>query len=229
MYLKQEYYTINDIKSMTQLKAGIQSDQYTLVYGGKLLQEYRTLASLDIWTESTLYMIFNPRDVMPIFVKTPSGKIVKVEVKGLYTVHDVKAIVESFIGCSVAECRMIYSGNELQDCKTLAFYNIEENSTLEVLPSWIQIFIKTWNGKTITLDVARANTVREVKDKIFCKVRVPVHFQSILFSENTLKINVVLQDTTLRETPLSTWFGLVNQIQLSFMIPEEMQARVELL
>ncbi|CAL8990025.1 unnamed protein product [Prunus brigantina] len=181
------YYTINDIKSMIQLKEGIQSDQYTLVYGGKLLQDYRTLASLDIRTESTLYMIFHPRDIMPIFVKTPSGKIVKVEVKVLYTLWDVKAIVESFIGCPVADCRMIYAGNELQDCKTLAFYNIEENSTLEVLPSWIQIFIKTWNGKTITLDVARSNTVREVKDKIFCKVRVPVHFQSIVFSGKRLE------------------------------------------
>ncbi|KAI5348091.1 hypothetical protein L3X38_000978 [Prunus dulcis] len=124
---------------------------------------------------------------MPIFVKTPSGKIVKVEVKVLYTLQDVKAIIESFIGCPVADCRMIYAGNELQDCKTLAFYNIEENSTLEVLPSWIQIFIKTWNGKTIMLDVARSNTVREVKDKIFCKVRVPVHFQSIVFSGKRLE------------------------------------------
>lgn len=182
----KDYNIINDIKSMIHLKEGIQSHQYSLVYGGKLLQDYRTLASLNIRTESTLHMIFNPRDVMSIFVKTPSGKIVEFEVKVLYTVRDVKQIVESFIGCSVVDCSMVYEGNELQDFKTLAFYNIEENSTLEVKTSWIQIFVKTWSGKTITLDVTRSSTVREVKDKIFCKVRVPVIRQSIVFAGKRL-------------------------------------------
>ncbi|PRQ36673.1 putative ubiquitin [Rosa chinensis] len=183
----KEYNIINDIKSMIHLKEGIKSNQYTLVYGGKILQDYRTLASLNIRTESTLHMIFNPRDVMSVFVKTPSGKIVEFEVKVLYTVRDVKQIVESFIGCPVVDCSMVYEGNELQDFKTLAFYNIEENSTLEVKPSWIQIFVKTWSGKTITLDVTRSNTVREVKEKIFCKVRVPTIRQSIVFSGKRLE------------------------------------------
>ncbi|KAL6192024.1 hypothetical protein ACLB2K_038411 [Fragaria x ananassa] len=183
----KEFHIINDIKSMIQLKEGILSNQYTLVHGGNLLQDYRSLASLNIHTESTLHMIFNPRDVMSVFVKTPSGKIVQFEVKVLYTIRDVKQIVESFIGCSVVECSMVYEGNELQDLKTLAFYNIEENSTLAVKPYWIQIFIKTWNGKTITLDVTRSNTVREVKEKIFGKVRVPVIHQSIVFAGKCLQ------------------------------------------
>ncbi|XP_004296383.1 PREDICTED: polyubiquitin-like [Fragaria vesca subsp. vesca] len=183
----KEFHIINDIKSMIQLKEGILSNQYTLVHGGNLLQDYRSLASLNIHTESTLHMIFNPRDVMLIFVKIPSGKIVQFEVKVLYTIRDVKQIVESFIGCSVVECSMVYEGIELQDLKTLAFYSIEENSTLEVKPYWIQIFVKTWSGKTITLDVTQSNTVREVKEKIFCKVRVPVMHQSIVFAGKRLQ------------------------------------------
>ncbi|XP_048430555.1 polyubiquitin-like [Pyrus x bretschneideri] len=180
------YNIINDIKSMIWSKEGVQSGQYSLVCRGKLLEDYQTLASLDIRTESTLYVIFNPRDVMSIFVKIPSGKMVKFEVKVLYTVWDIKTIVESFIGCPVTDCSMIYAGNELQDCKTLDFYQVEENSTLEVLPFWFQIFINTWSGKTITLDVTRKTTVREVKDKIFCKVRVPVHVQSIVVAGKRL-------------------------------------------
>ncbi|XP_050371956.1 polyubiquitin-like [Argentina anserina] len=183
----KEYHIINDIKSMIYLKEGIQSNEYSLVYGGKLLQDYRNLSSLNILTESTLHMIFNPRDVVSIFVKTPIGKVVEFEVKVLYTVRDVKQIVESYIGCSVVDCSMVYEGNELLDFKTLAFYNIEDNSTLEVKPSWIQIFVKTWSGKIITLDVTRSNTVREVKEKIFCKIRVPVIHQSIVFAGKRLE------------------------------------------
>ncbi|KAM1419122.1 hypothetical protein ACFX13_022723 [Malus domestica] len=92
-------------------------------------------------------------DVMSIFVETPSGKMVKFEVK---------------------------------DCKTLDFYDIEESSTLEVLLFWFQIFIKMWSGKTITLDVTGKSTVKEVKDKIFCKVRMPVRVQSIVVAGKRL-------------------------------------------
>ncbi|PRQ36675.1 putative ubiquitin [Rosa chinensis] len=179
--------TIQKVKAMIQAKEKIQPDQYTLVYDGKFLEEDMTLASLRMKNESTLHIIFNPRDVMSVFVKTPGGKIVEFEVKVLYTVSDVKQIVESFIGCSVVHYSLFYEGNELQDFKTLAFYNIKENSTLEVKPSGIQIFVKTWSGKTITLDVTRSNTVREVKEKIFCKVRVPVIRQRIVFSGKRLE------------------------------------------
>ncbi|XP_061991569.1 polyubiquitin 11-like isoform X2 [Rosa rugosa] len=179
--------TIQKVKAMIQAKEKIQPDQYTLVYDGKFLEEDMTLASLRMKNESTLHIIFNPRDVMSVFVKTPGGKIVEFEVKVLYTVSDVKQIVESFIGWSLVDYSMVYEGNELQDFKTLAFYNIEENSTLEVKPSWIQIFVKTWSGKTITLNVTQSNTVREVKEKIFCKVRVPVIRQSIVFSGKRLE------------------------------------------
>ncbi|XP_015887839.2 uncharacterized protein LOC107422844 [Ziziphus jujuba] len=181
------YHSVHDIKSMIQNKEGIEPRQYTLVHGGNLLEDYRTLESLNIRTESTLHLILNPRHVLPIFVKTPRGKTVKFEVEFLYKVRDVKTLVESFVGCPVGDCNMFYEGNQLEDCKTLAFYEIEENSVLELQASWIQIFIKVSNGKTITLDVPRSCTIREVKEKLCCKVRVPICIQSIVFAGKQLE------------------------------------------
>lgn len=181
------YHIVHDIKCMIQKKEGIQPDQYTLVHGGKLLEDYRTLVSLNVRTESTLHLIFNPRHMLPIFVKTPIGKTVGFEVNILYTIRDVKAIIESFVGCPVGDCNVFYEGNQLEDNKTLAFYDIKENSTLELQAFWIQILVKIWSGKTITLDVARSNTIREVKEKICCKVRLPIYVQSIVFAGKRLE------------------------------------------
>lgn len=181
------YHIVHDIKSVVQKKEGIQPDHYTLFHEGKQLEAYRTLVSYNVRTESTLHLIFNPRHVLPIFVKTPIGKTLRFELNILYTLQDVKAIVENFVGCPLGDCNVFYEGNQLEDNKALAFYGIEENSTLELQAFWIQILVKIWSGKTITLDVTRSSTIREVKEKISCKIRVPITVQSIVFAGKRLE------------------------------------------
>lgn len=180
------YHIVHDIKSKIHAVEGANPDQYALFHDGKRLEDYRTLVSLGIKTESTLHLIFHPKTFLPISVTTPSGKILKFDVNLLYTVRDVKTIVESIIWCPVSDCKMIYAGNELEDSKSLAFYGVEESSSLELQASWIQIFVKTWSGKTITLYVTLSNTVNEVKEKLSCKVGVPICWQSIVFSGKRL-------------------------------------------
>ncbi|KAK9288006.1 hypothetical protein L1049_016451 [Liquidambar formosana] len=181
------YDTIWNIKAMIQAKEGIQSDQHTLIYGGKQLEDNMTLASLNIQCNSTLHLVFNPIDVLSICVKTPTGKVMQLEVKVLYTVCDVKAIVGSMTGIPASDQRVIFAGKELDDCRTLAYYDIKEASVLEILLSVFQIFVKTWSGKTIILDVHYLDTVRDIKDKIFQKVQVPVDLQSIIFAGKRLE------------------------------------------
>ncbi|KAF5465909.1 hypothetical protein F2P56_015872 [Juglans regia] len=166
------YDTIQNVKSIIQAKEGIQPDRYTLIHNGKVLEDDRILAALNIPNESTIHLIFNTKDVIPIFVRTVTGEILKLKAKVLYTVHDVKAIIESMTGFLVNDLDLIYAGKRVEDSKTLASYDIKEEATLEMFPAMMQIFVKTWSGKTITLDVQKANTITDVKDKIFHKLRI---------------------------------------------------------
>ncbi|KAG2727860.1 hypothetical protein I3760_01G179000 [Carya illinoinensis] len=166
------YDTIQNIKSIIQAKEGIQPDRYTLIHNGKVLEDDRILAALNIPNESTIHLIFNPKDVIPIFVRTVTGEILKLEVKVLHTVHDVKAIIESMTGVPVNDLDLIYAGKRVEDSKTLASYDIKEEATLDMFPAMMQIFVKTWTGKTITLDVQKGNTIADVKDKIFHKLKI---------------------------------------------------------
>lgn len=166
------YDTIQNIKSIIQAKEGIQPDRYTLIHNGKVLEDDRILAALNIPNESTIHLIFNPKDVIPIFVRTVTGEILKLEVKVLHTVHDVKAIIESMTGVLVNDLDLIYAGKRVEDSKTLASYDIKEEATLDMFPAMMQIFVKTWTGKTITLDVQKGNTIADVKDKIIHKLKI---------------------------------------------------------
>ncbi|KAH7856383.1 hypothetical protein Vadar_000807 [Vaccinium darrowii] len=182
----KNHETVENIKLLIQLKKGILPEQYSLFYRGKLLEDNKTLASLDIQSESAsldiqsesvLFLVFNPRDVMSVSVKMPSGEILKLEVKALHTVHDIRAIIQSMVGVAASNQNLTYEGRQVEDSKTLACYNIKENSLLEMLPLPglpFQIFVKELAGKTIALDVFKEDRVRDVKKKILDERSLPV-------------------------------------------------------
>ncbi|XP_058197437.1 polyubiquitin 11-like [Rhododendron vialii] len=170
----KNHETVENIKLLILAKEGILPEQYTLFHLGKLLEDNKTLTSLNIKSGSTLYVVFNPRDVMSVSVKMPSGEILKLEVKVLHTIHDVKAIIQSMVGFSVSMQKLTYAGNLVEDSKTLACYNIEENSLLEMLPLPFQIFVKDWGGKTTVLNVFKEDRVVDVKKKFLNKLGLPV-------------------------------------------------------
>ncbi|CAB4292382.1 unnamed protein product [Prunus armeniaca] len=155
--------TIRNIKAMIQAKEMIPSDQFTLVYGGEFLEEDSTLASLGIKSESTLQMIYAPKDTLSISVRAPSRETVKLKVRAFFTVNDVKNIVGNNIGVSVSYQSLIYAGKQLEDLKTLAFYDIRDE----------YIFVKVFDGRrTLTIDVKQSDVVEDVKVKVFRKLKV---------------------------------------------------------
>ncbi|XP_057470854.1 uncharacterized protein LOC130759686 isoform X1 [Actinidia eriantha] len=181
--------TVRNVKFLIQAKENIQLDRYSLFYDGKPLDDNRTLSSLNILTESVLFLVFNPRELLSLSVKMPSGEILKLEVKVLYTVGDVKAIITSMAGFPVSEQKLTYAGNQLEDSRPLACYNIGEDSVLEMLPFTFQIFVKDWYGKTLVLDVLGEDKVSDVKSKIFEKRGLPDELYYLVFAGKPLKDN----------------------------------------
>jgi ubiquitin C len=57
-----------------------------------------------------------------------------------------------------------------------------------------QIFIKTLNGKTITLNVDDNHTIDSIKKQIFDKEGIPIDQQRIVFNGKQLEDNRTIKD-----------------------------------
>ena len=194
--------TIEDAKAQILDKEGIPPDQQQLFFGGKKLEDGRTLSDYNIKKKSTLHLVLRWCGKGQVFVKTETGKTITLEVESSDTIEDVKAKIQDKEGIPPDKQRLIYAYSELEDGRTLSDYNIQRGFTLHLvlrLRGGFLIFVKTEIGETITLEVEASDTIENVGAQIQDKEGIPPEQQQLFFVGKQLVYGRTLSDYSIQK------------------------------
>ena len=148
--------------------------------------------------------------LMHFFVQTLKGKKISIEAETTNRIVDIKAKIEEIEGVPIDQQLLIFGGQKLGDEKTLQYYKIQQEYT-------IQLFINPRNNQTeknnsmqikvrhftipkgeIALNVEPTDKIEDIKLQIYDECNIPSYQQRLYFNGINLENSKTLQDYSIK-------------------------------
>ena len=127
---------------------------------------------------------------MKIYVKFITGKTITIDVDPLDTIESVKEKIHDIEGIFPSDQRLVFPGSSLEDERTLAFYDMNNESTLYLLlrvrTEEKQMLIQFNAGEPFDVKFYDNNTIEQIKQKIKDKEGTSIESQRLFFNGELL-------------------------------------------
>ena len=131
-----------------------------------------------------------------IYIKNETGKPTMVFVEEYISINQIKARYCKKKSLTTDRKEIYYKGKKLAENKTLEFYKIPWESTLQIfsVPAKIKVYIRCLSGKEIMFIAEETKTILGIKYIIEEREDIPVDKQIVLMYNKILDDNRTLKD-----------------------------------
>lgn len=160
---------------------------------------------------------------LQIYIRTVGDQSIAVTLSMDEKVLVLKQQIEEKLGIPADDQRLLFSGQELEDQRSLADYELQTDNTVHLstrstparqgsarttlqrlrrpAPSneEVQIFVKNLNGKTMAIMVSPADTVKSLLEKVEVKTGIPPSQQRLLYGGKQLVPDMILADYNIQK------------------------------
>lgn len=166
----------------------IPPDQQTLLLNGSEVDDRRVLDSRDALLQSTFQLALKAPDepTLPIFIKTPLGKTIVVNVSLSEKICNLKATICEKEGIVPSKQKLLFQGRELDDQSILRDSGIERESNMVVVlrEQGRDFSVRMPSGKVVQMYFESNDTVVSVKQAIELLESIPVNRQNLVDTAN---------------------------------------------
>ena len=153
--------TVERVKTEIQGKTNIQVSQQWLIFTNKRLEDDRTLSDYNIQFGSTVYLILTRGGVL--YLETTNGEVVTI--RGVKACDTIASVKKEILGIPPDQQKLVYQGKILEDGRTLADYDIQDESKLYLIGT-ITLSVKTVENASFKITVSLKSRGFNVKQLI---------------------------------------------------------------